>query len=446
MKKWFLIFAAAAAIIGFTACSKKSNKQNVKPTIVSIETTVADAQISIDGKKVGKAPLKGKYKPGSYIVMAEKKGHETAWTNMVVKKGETTSVKLSLKPITSSVMLTASRNLKANVTLNGEVIGQTPIVIPDLAFGSYKATLKAPGHAPAVVKWEITDRRPQKITVSLTENTGIIRIERCVPGARIKINGSDRGQLPYEFRTEQGEYNVEVTAPGYAPFTQKVALASSRKEIVRPRLTQLPGALRITSKPEGAFVTVNGKRYGITPVKVENLPAGKVKVILSKNNFDRVVIDRVVLPGKMIPVHGVLHSSLGSIEFATQPAGVTVYLDGRRLVVTEKDPNSPGISKVFRTAGLRPGKHTLRFTHKRAKPSTITQVVTVEKNKNFRIEKPIEMWVPNAKIKIRSSGSVYIGRIVRQNDKEVTFEPGRKSRITYKRSELESIELLSEEE
>ena len=73
MKKWFLIFAAAAAIIGFTACSRKSNKQNVKPTIVSIETTVADAQISIDGKKVGKAPLKGKYKPGSYIVMAEKK-------------------------------------------------------------------------------------------------------------------------------------------------------------------------------------------------------------------------------------------------------------------------------------------------------------------------------------------------------------------------------------
>lgn len=447
MKKWVLLIAAAIAIVSFSACGSNGKAQKAKPTVINIETTPAGADITINGKKVGKSPLKGKYTPGSYMVTAEMPGYESAWTNAVVKSGTTTDVKLSLKPITSSVMLTVTKNIRANVIMNGEVIGQTPLVISDLKFGSHKATLKAPGYAPAVVKWEITDRRPQKVTASLAENTGILRIERSVHGARVKINGDDHGaRFPYEFRTEQGDYTVEVTAPGYAPYSRKVSIASGSRISVRPILSQLPGRLVINSYPKGAIVTVNGKSHGMTPVTIENVTPGKVRIVLNKRNFDLVSVDMNVVPGRTLTVTRSLQSSLGSIEFVTCPAGVTVYLNNKYQKVTEKDPNSPGYSKVFRITDLRPGTYKLKFVHKRAKPSTITQQVVVEKNKNIRIEKPIELWVPNAQITIRSSGSVYIGRIVRQNDKEVTFEPSRKSRITYKRSELEKIENLSEEE
>ena len=450
MKKWILLFAAVLSIASFSACGKKNKTKEEKPAVISITATPEDAIVFIDGKKVGKAPLKGKYAPGSYIVRAEKPGYETAWTSAVVKNGETTEVKLALKPISASVMITTNKNVHAEeVTVNDEPVGgrQTPFVLSGLDFGSHKATLKAPGYSPVVVKWEITDKRPKKVNVALSENTGVLRIDRSVPGAKVKINGKDHGmRFPYEFRTEQGEYEVVVTAPGYTVFSRKIFLKSGKTERVSPVLSLLPGTLVVKSKTEGAFVTVNGKSRGMTPTKIEGLePNKKVRIVISKRDYEPVSFDMNIVAGKTLHVSRTLESILGSIEFVTCPAGVTVYLDNKLLTVTEKDPNSPGLSKVFRKTGLRQGEHTLKFTHKRAKPTTITQKIRVEKNKNNRIEKPIELWVPNAQIKIISSGYTYTGRIVRQNDNEITFEPTRKSRITYKRSELE-ITKLSEEE
>lgn len=446
MKRWILLLAAVACLAGGTACSSKKEKGKASPTKITIQTDPAGAEITISDKKVGKSPLGGSYTPGSYIVKAEKTGYTTAWKGVVVKKGEETKVDMKLEPITSSVMLETKPNIKANVTFNGKVIGQTPIVISDLKCGFYSASLKAPGYAPAQVSWNITDERPEKIIVNMFENTGVIRIEKAIAGARVKVNGKDCGVLPYEFRTEQGDYDIEVSAAGYSTYRQKVSLVSSKKVVVRPRLIILPGAVYVKSNPAGAFISINGKRRGQTPQKIEGLTPGKTKIVISKRNFDPVVIDTNVLPGQVVNINRNLSSSLGGIEFVTRPAGVTVYLNNRRLTVTEKDPNSPGYSKVFKVNNLPPGEYTLRFTHKRAKPENEIRKITVQKNKNTRIDNAVEMWVPNARITLKSTGTVYEGRIVRENKQSITLEHNRKSRINYTRKELEKIDRLAEEE
>ena len=56
------------------------------------------------------------------------------------------------------------------------------------------------------------------------------------------------------------------------------------------------------------------------------------------------------------------------------------------------------------------------------------------------------MWVPNARITLKSTGAVYEGRIVRENKNSITLEHNRKSRINYTRKELEKIDRLAEEE
>lgn len=444
MKKWLIIITAVLALLGMTACGKKQN--TVKPTTIKITTDPVGAQIRISGKNYGKSPLNGKFSSGVYVISAEKPGFAPVWKSVKVEKGKNNEVNFSLSPLKSSVLLTTVPNIKANVTYKGKVIGQTPIVLSDLEYGKHNADLKAPGYSPAHIEWNIDSSRPQRIAVRITENTGVIRIERAnANGAMVKINGRNHGSLPSEFRMEQGEYQVEVTAPGYTPYVQKVSLASGRKVSVRPRLTELPGKIIVNSKPAGAMVTMNGKRYGTTPITLEGIKSGRVRLVLSKHQYDPVTVDLGVGPGKTVKVSRNLTTSLGTIEFVTVPAGVTVYLDNKLLTVTEKDPRSKGYSKVIRTGPLRPGEHVLKFAHKRAKPKEKTVTVTVQKNKNHRIPGVVELWVPNAQITLKV-GSKYEGRIVRQSEKSITFEQSRKSRLDYNRDELEKIEWLSEEE
>ena len=438
------MIAAVLALLGMTACGEKQSA--VKPTTIKISTDPAGAQIQISGKNYGKSPLSGKFASGVYVISAEKDGYAPAWKSVKVEKGKHTDVNFSLVPLKSSVLLTTVPNVKADVVFKGKTIGQTPIVISDLKYGKHSADLKAPGYSPAHIEWNIDSSRPRKIAVRITENTGILRVERAnVNGAMVRIDGKSYGSVPGEYRMEQGEYHVEITAPGYVPYVQKVSLASGRKVKIRPRLTELPGKIIVNSRPSGAMVSLNGKRYGTTPITLEGIKSGKVRLVLSKHQYDPVVVDLGIGPGKTVNVTRNLTTSLGSIEFVTVPAGVTVYLDNRLLTVTEKDPRSKGYSKVIRTGPLRPGKHILKFVHKRAKPKEKIMEVMVEKNKNHRIPGVVELWVPNAQITLKV-GSRYEGRIIRQNEKSITFEQSRKSRLDYNRDELQKIEWLSEEE
>ena len=445
MKKWILLFAAAVALLGFSGCKAKQKEKTV--TVLEITSDQKETEISIGGKAYGKAPLSGKFTPGIYVICAEKEGYDPVWKSVTVEKGKKTKVDFKLSRMKSAILLQTKPNIKADVIFKGNKIGQTPIVISDLECGTYSAEVKAPGYSAAHAKWTIDTKRPKKVSVQIKENTGVIRVNNVsAKNAMVKLNGKNYGTLPRDFRLEQGEYMIEVSAPGYAPYSQKVALVSGKKVVVRPVLSELPGKLIIKSNPAGALVTMNGKRYGTTPITLEGIKPGRISITLSKQNYDPVTINNLgVAAGKTVSVSRNLISSLGSVEFVTVPAGVTVYLDNKLLTVTEKDPRSKGYSKVFRVGGLRPGKHTLKFTHKRAKPKEKKVDFVVEKNKNFRIPGVVEMWIPNAQITLKV-GSKYEGRIVRESKTSITFEQSRRSRLDYNRSELEKIEWLAEEE
>lgn len=443
MKKlFFLLFSAAIPLLLLSGCDSKPVDNRA---IIQIKTKPEKATITISGKDCGVSPVGGKLSAKSILIKAEKPGYETVWKHVTLTPRKKTEILLELPQLTSSIMLKTTPAVSAEVTFNGKKIGQTPLVIPGLRPGQYTATLKAPGYAPTQVSWTVDSKRPQMKVIKLFQNTGLLKVERGPRNASIKINGKNHGKIPYEIRLEQGEYDIDIDAPGYTTHTKKVYIRSNRTEVVRPVLTELPAKLIISSNPSGAFVTVNGARQGSAPLTIEGIKAGKVKVSFSMPNYDPVTIERGVAPGQVLRINGNLTSSLGSLEFVTIPAGVTVYLDNRKITVTEPDPDNKGYSKVFRINGLKPGEHTLRFIHKRATPSEKIMRVTVQKNKNIRLPQNVELWIKNARITL-NVGTSYDGRLVREGDDSITFEHKQGSRMDYKRSELKKIERFKESE
>jgi transcriptional regulator with XRE-family HTH domain len=137
---------------------------------------------------------------------------------------------------------------------------------------------------------------------------GVLVIHTQPEGARVTVNGIGRGITPVTVRRLLlGSQRVRAAKDGYISEERVVSLGgdgptrSLRMEL-RPlagRRSAAPRAdpvLVVTSRPEGARVTVNGIGWGMTPITVRHLPQGLQRVRLTKDQY--LSEERVVLLGE----------------------------------------------------------------------------------------------------------------------------------------------------
>ncbi len=109
------------------------------------------------------------------------------------------------------------------------------------------------------------------------------------------------------------------------------------------------GTLRVSASVKGAKVFLNGEEIGVTPLS-QAVPAGQHELRVVADYFDPFVRRVRVEPDRTMTVEARLRSGRGTVEFVTQPRGVTVSVDGRSL---GKAP--------IRVTDLPAGKHRYRL-------------------------------------------------------------------------------------
>ncbi len=436
----FALLVLSSALL-FTGCGKKERDNRA---ILKLDSEPKGAVITLLKREVGQTPSGFRISPGVHVVKFAKNNYRPLWMTVTLKPGEEKSIKAKLEPEKASVLFT-SKPSGASVSLNGRFLGETPFVLKDVAPGSYTTILKLPKYSPQSVQWSVTSPRPLSINTVLISNEGQLRVTSEPDRAQVKLNDSPVGDTPYHARLEQGKYKVTVVKAGYSIFEQTVLVNRDREAVVSAKMEPLPGNLNLTTVPSGASVSINGKDYGSTPLKVSALPRGRYKVEFRKAGFDPVSIEIDLAGGQTVERNLVLNSSTGQLDFVTYPPGVTVYLDGRLKGATVRDPNNPEISSVFSIRGLTPGKHTLELVHKRARPNRKVIHVRIQKGKTERLDN-LTMWIANSTLEMKD-GRISTGRfIARQANGKVMFEPEPGVQVTYRADEIKSITPIKDKE
>ena len=139
-----------------------------------------------------------------------------------------------------------------------------------------------------------------------------------------------------------------------------------------------------------------------------------------------------------------LDSNTGGVDIVTQPPGITVYLDGRQVGITEKDSNHKNISKVLKIRNLSMGEHRITLAHKRARPEKKNFSFTVQKGKVARLTN-LNLWIPNA-VLVRTNGARETGRIIQDLPSKYEFEPSPGVKFTIEKSSVKKVEYLPESE
>lgn len=120
-----------------------------------------------------------------------------------------------------------------------------------------------------------------------------VRIATDPPGARIFIDGLERGETPASLSLPAGKHDVFLYKPGLLPVRKQVEWAPGERPIFNEKLREQRGGLVVIVDPPGSEVFFDGRLLGQSPLASENLPAGSHVIELRKPGFttERETVD-----------------------------------------------------------------------------------------------------------------------------------------------------------
>lgn len=153
---------------GYYPYSDQINSVPVKGSVVNIYVTMSAippieygtlhllvtptlASVSLDGESVGVVPETGiliirDLVPGNHVVQVSKQGYATATNDVYVSKNEIKKVPITLTAADNGPLSITSTPPGAQVILDGQPVGVTPLTLPDVSGGQHSIVLKMEGY------------------------------------------------------------------------------------------------------------------------------------------------------------------------------------------------------------------------------------------------------------------------------------------------------------
>lgn len=127
---------------------------------------------------------------------------------------------------------------------------------------------------------------------------GRVRVESDPPGAVVFVDGKHIGRTPLLLSSWGAEtWALRLEAAGHVPWAGGARLEPRSFARIFASLLPLPGSLTIESEPPGAFVRLDGRDTGVTPLRVAALAAGRHGISLSAPDHEEWVGELDIPPG-----------------------------------------------------------------------------------------------------------------------------------------------------
>ncbi|MBU8902346.1 MAG: PEGA domain-containing protein [Victivallales bacterium] len=438
--KIYLAIIISLSILLMTGCEPE--KAKAPQGILELNSIPQGANVILNSNisQKNQTPSEIRLRPGTYLIKMSKKNYQPAWKYVKIRANKTKKMTMTLRPVRGSVLIT-SNPVGAKITMNGKRQGLTPLVLTNLKLGEYSAQIEHVNRAPRIVKWMLTDIRPQKVSASLESDIGTFVLKTIPPKARVYINGKARGFSPFRTELQEGMHKIKITLAGFSEVKTTVDIVRDKQTAKTFTLLRLPGSLEFRSTPKGALVYIDDRTFGKTPLIVSDLEAKTkaYKIRVEKNGFDSISRDAYVSAGRENIIEFTLKRNTGGIDLIVNPPGVSVYVNGKEHGLTVEGA-SKDLSKVIHIRNLPAGKYQIMLAHKRMRPATMKKYIVVRKAKITR-PKPINVWIGNYILKLKNEPQKLILLLAKHKD-NIIYSPEPRVKILIPKKEMYKIEVL----
>ena len=130
------------------------------------------------------------------------------------------------------------------------------------------------------------DKNAKTIDLDLTEYFAKVSISCPTEDAELSINGEQKGVGRWGGMMIPGKYSIEASKDGCHSQTRQIELKDNDEITIDfTKLKTITGSLRVDYEPAGADVLLNGKKVGVTPLEIKELPVGDYQMEIWKEYY-----------------------------------------------------------------------------------------------------------------------------------------------------------------
>ncbi|MEX1198860.1 MAG: PEGA domain-containing protein [Pseudohongiellaceae bacterium] len=217
---------------------------------IRFATDPSGADVLVDGEVVGQTPLTASLMQGERQVTLKRSGYKAVEETLRVVAGEERERPVVSLEEADGLVFIRSEPSGANVTINGEFRGQTPLEVSLEPDQRHEISLFRAGYATA--DRELTARSAEQadLNVTLDPQTAPVRIAAEPPDAEVYVDGERRGTAGDTLELLAAEQQVEIRRDGYVPHVQAFTARPGLDQEIRVSLQTEEEARIASIEPE----------------------------------------------------------------------------------------------------------------------------------------------------------------------------------------------------
>lgn len=242
--------------------------------IVSLNTDPPGATVLVDGAEAGVTPAGVEIMSGEHDLEVRLAGYN-AWSSKVFVEPNQPQQLPDVKLTQADGRLeVASNPSEANVSVDGEFRGRTPLSLRLAPGRTHRLALSKPGYETATRELSIAADSGRRLAIDLTPQYGEIEVVSTPPNAEVWVDGQQRGTTPAKLELTAVPHEIEIRQDGFAAAKAELTPRPGFPQKLERTLEQLdeasgggfPSVLRTSERqelrlvPAGEFTMGSSRR------------------------------------------------------------------------------------------------------------------------------------------------------------------------------------------
>jgi len=217
---------------------------------VTVDSLPLGATILLDGEAVARTPATLEILQGEHQLMLQLQTYADWQQSLQIKASENLDLgKVMLQPAAGELALSSVPS-SANVTLDGEFQGQTPLTLELSPDRAHRLAVFKPGYKRYNRSVQLPAAGSDTQTVTLQAELGEVRFSISPASAVLRIDGKAVGKSNQTLSLPAVEHTLEVSLDGYATVRRRVTPRPGLAQLVKVTLQTQRAVKLARIKPE----------------------------------------------------------------------------------------------------------------------------------------------------------------------------------------------------